>query len=453
MGDIAYLRLEKPSSVSREHNTREIIPDYVRVDLMPQNKYYFFDDKMNIITSSHKTHKELDIELKQLYKESTGQKIQKNMNTLMEGLFLFSDKNTDEEILKSVVDFGRNFNVKIIELHLHRDEGYYNKNQEWIPNLHGHFVFENIERNEVLVMQKKRKGKDKGKEELVNLKGKTHKFSRTDTSKMQDFFAKALNLQRGNTNSREHLTHIEWKNKKIKEENLIIEKELEQKKKEIKTKKEALTPNQKIEDLKDNTWLGGKWNQDKIQNLLDTHQIYLSENKELRDKITNLIREIKEKEQEYEEKLSQKNREIQRLKSEKNQKDSEIKTLKESLDRKHKEGIGLVYNENIRKQYLEQIGKDIDKKIRESIESKMCDENVVSPMFIDENIREVMSYFSPNANIWLVLRETLGEDYENNLLKEYEIIIQKIKEERRQKQIIKTEIENKEEQRSRRMRR
>lgn len=102
---------------------------------------------------------------------------------------------------------------------------------------------------------------------------------------------------------------------------------------------------------------------------------------------------------------------------------------------------------------MEQIGKDIDKKIRESIESKMCDENEALTIFIEKKIREVMKDFSPNANIWLVLRETLGEDYENNLLKEYEIIIQKIKEERRQKQIIKTEQDNKEEQRSRRMRR
>lgn len=31
---------------------------------------------------------------------------------------------------------------------MHRDDGYYNRYEEWIPNLHRHFVFENIERRE-----------------------------------------------------------------------------------------------------------------------------------------------------------------------------------------------------------------------------------------------------------------------------------------------------------------
>lgn len=43
------------------------------------------------------------------------------------------------------------FGVNIIELHMHKDEGYYNRDEEWIPNLHRHFVFENIERMDVLL--------------------------------------------------------------------------------------------------------------------------------------------------------------------------------------------------------------------------------------------------------------------------------------------------------------
>ena len=43
------------------------------------------------------------------------------------------------------------FGVNIIELHMHKDEGYYNRDEEWIPNLHGHFILENIERMDVLL--------------------------------------------------------------------------------------------------------------------------------------------------------------------------------------------------------------------------------------------------------------------------------------------------------------
>lgn len=34
---------------------------------------------------------------------------------------------------------------------MHKDEGYYNRDEEWIPNLHGHFILENIERMDVLL--------------------------------------------------------------------------------------------------------------------------------------------------------------------------------------------------------------------------------------------------------------------------------------------------------------
>ena len=214
------------------------------------------------------------------------------MNPLMEGLFLFSERNTNEEILQSVKRFGKEFGVNIIELHLHRDEGYYNRDEEWIPNLHGHFVFENIERRDVFVMQKKKKGADKGKEVKMNLKGRTHKFNKTETSKMQDFFAEHLGLKRGKSNSREHLTHIEWKNKKIREEYEEIKAEIKEKEQlnlqleqEIGEKKGILTADLSLKDFKEQSFLGGRWNVEKLQSLLDNVKILQSENHELRESI------------------------------------------------------------------------------------------------------------------------------------------------------------------------
>lgn len=60
MGEIAYLRLEKVNMVSREHNTRELIPDYVNRDLMGNNAYYFFDEKGDLISKPTKSHRELE---------------------------------------------------------------------------------------------------------------------------------------------------------------------------------------------------------------------------------------------------------------------------------------------------------------------------------------------------------------------------------------------------------
>lgn len=417
---MAYLRLEKVSLVSREHNTRILIPDYVRKDLMDKNAYYFFNEKKEIIPKPLKTHRELEEELKQIYKESTGQKIQDKMNPLVEGLFLFSEKNTDEEILKSVQRFGEEFGVRIIELHLHRDEGYYNRDEEWIANLHGHFVFENIERNDVFVMQKKKKGADKGKEVMVNLKGRTHKFNKTQTSKMQDFFAEQLGLQRGKSNNREHLTHIEWKNKKIKEEYQEIKAEIKEKEgirsqleQDILEKKEILKADISLKDFKEEGFLGRRWNVDKLQKLVDSTKILQRENESLKS-IINLDFPIEKEKlhQYYQGKLKDKDKVYENLR-----KDYLIlQKDKENADKVSTNLVHFIFDEELRKEYLKEKKAEVDANIQLKLKNIAKEREISIPTDVDRIIKDEMYALAPKSNRWSLLVKLLGEDYESKLL-------------------------------------
>lgn len=440
MGEIAYLRLEKVNMVSREHNTRELIPDYVNRDLMGNNAYYFFDEKGDLISKPTQSHRELEAELKQLYQDCTGQKIQEKMNPLMEGLFLFSERNTNEEILQSVKRFGKEFGVNIIELHLHRDEGYYNRDEEWIPNLHGHFVFENIERRDVFVMQKKKKGADKGKEVKMNLKGRTHKFNKTETSKMQDFFAEHLGLKRGKSNSREHLTHIEWKNKKIREEYEEIKAEIKEKEQlnlqleqEIGEKKGILTADISLKDFKEQNFLGGRWNVEKLQGLLDNVKILQSENHELRESIKReVLLERNRLKEAYKRKLEDREKAYSYLRR-------DFGELEQKLERKEEElikAIHLVFNKDDREDYIKEKRERIHQRMMKGIEEIVEKEDIICYyQEMDMMIRAEMYQLDRKSNCWTLLNHVMGEDYEKKLYEKLAIIEQEIKKRKQLKEI------------------
>ena len=319
MGETAFFRIEKITANSREHNLREIIPDYVNKDLMHLNSHFYFDDQLELIPFPDKTHSQIKVELSEIYKKSTGQKVQEKTNLIMEALLLFSETNTDAEILEAVILFAKKHKLRLLELHIHRDEGH-SRAKSWIPNLHAHLVFENIERNDVFQTIKK-----KGEEEIINLKGKTHKFSKTDLSRLQDFFAEQLNLKRGKIRNREHLSHIEYKNKIVLEEIKKGEKIFE----ESHQKFELILKKHEKQSI-----LGKKIDvKELISDLEQIHSSFLFSMMEFEELIK---REKSTKEKHYEQ--------LQKIEKEKNELSVEIKLLKQNLFNKGKEKDSIINN-------------------------------------------------------------------------------------------------------------
>lgn len=181
------IHFENVKPTSQSHNLRQRTFDYVRKNLTKFNKSY----------GDMKPHPEVIEELKKIIKEKTGRSAQAKAKFLIEGVFLFTEKHSNVDLFKVAQQFAYKFNVKVKELHIHRDEGHYDKvTNEWKPNYHAHLVVENINRET----------------------GKSVKWDKEDLSRIQDYFAEALNMQRGIKSDRKHLGALEYKVKKEQEQ-------------------------------------------------------------------------------------------------------------------------------------------------------------------------------------------------------------------------------------------
>lgn len=170
-------------NTSQSHNLRLRDFDYVRKDLSHLNKSY----------GAMTPHPVIIDELKTIIKDKTGRKAQAKAKVLIEGVFLIKKEHKNEKILNVTRNFSTKFKVNVLELHIHRDEGHYDKKTNlWKPNYHAHLVVENINRNT----------------------GKSIKWNRKDLSQIQDFFAEELEMERGKKSDRKHLSAIEYKIKK-----------------------------------------------------------------------------------------------------------------------------------------------------------------------------------------------------------------------------------------------
>ena len=163
-------------STSQSHNLRLREFDYVRKDLKDENYSSGSAVKHSIIID----------ELKKIVKEKTGRTAQEKDVFIKEGVFLIKPEHTNEQLQTFAEEFAEKFNVKLLELHVHRDEGHWEGTENkrgWKPNLHAHIVTENINRST----------------------GKSVSWKREDMIKIQDFFAEHLEMERGVQSEKKHI--------------------------------------------------------------------------------------------------------------------------------------------------------------------------------------------------------------------------------------------------------
>lgn len=188
---ISSIHFENVKSTSQSHNLRLREFDYVRQDLAHLNKS--FGDK--------RPHSEIISELKEIVKEKTGRAAQGKAKFILEGVFLIEEKHTNEDLKEVAVKFQKKFKAKIVGLHIHRDEGHYDENKVWKPNLHAHLLIENIDRKT----------------------GKSHRWNKEDLSNIQTFFAEALQMDRGKSSEKKHLNSLDYKIKAKEEQLKLLE--------------------------------------------------------------------------------------------------------------------------------------------------------------------------------------------------------------------------------------
>jgi DNA repair exonuclease SbcCD ATPase subunit len=124
-------------------------------------------------------------------------------NTLVECVVNINEKTTMEDLKKVQKYIEKRFGFQGLQIAIHRDEGYYdrNNNDEWTPNLHAHLSFFTISENTNIQMFRK---------EHI----KPH-----DLREFQTELAQILGMERGIDNrvsKRERLSHKDYKQHKIR---------------------------------------------------------------------------------------------------------------------------------------------------------------------------------------------------------------------------------------------
>lgn len=255
------------------------------------SKSVVFTDEKNELWNDSKTafklfRDELEIRTK-AYTERTGQKLHKTTSTMISGVVNLEQKHTLKDMEKIKDYLEKEFDTKVIQMSVHRDEGkLINKENEDLKLVSGKDFFLNAKDNELYFDSKftKKINMDEWKIEKnyhghfemlgLDTQGKTlrKKMNIVKLSKLQDFTAQSLGMertlsnviqnekgkfQRKSTTNKKRLDTHEFKEaKKIENEtkkDLVSEKELKKQiqelKKELQEEKAKRPDYAKLEDM------------------------------------------------------------------------------------------------------------------------------------------------------------------------------------------------------------
>ena len=162
---------------SEQHNKREKRLDYIRQELSHLNEYWEKDTQTARLEN-----------IKSRYLKSTGQKMQAKATPIREAVVVIRQETTMEDLKKLSEAYRQRFGIDTFQIAIHKDEGYPNAGQ-WKPNLHAHLVFDWTNQQT----------------------GKSLKLNRQDMVDMQTLTAEVLQMDRGVSSDKQHLTAMQYK--------------------------------------------------------------------------------------------------------------------------------------------------------------------------------------------------------------------------------------------------
>jgi len=172
--------------------------DYIRPELSHLNEYWEKDTQTDRLEN-----------IKSRYLKSTGQKMQSKATPIREAVVVIKSETTMEDLKKLSNAYRQRFGIDTFQIAIHKDEGY--PKGEWKPNLHAHLVF------------------DWTNQET----GKSLKLNRQDMVEMQTITAEVLQMNRGVSSDKQHLTAQQYKSfaeeaklKQLEEEKARKEKQM-----------------------------------------------------------------------------------------------------------------------------------------------------------------------------------------------------------------------------------
>lgn len=168
------------------HNWRMKELDYVIKGLTLNNEHWV-DPRYE-----RKTLSDIRKEIAERYQATVGQKMQAKAAPIREAAVVIKPDTTMADLQLLVKQLEKEFGIKCIQIHIHRDEGFSKTNPDPSKlNLHAHFVAD-----------------------WTHDDGTSLRLGRPDTSRMQTVAAECLKMERGSSSNVKHLNAIQYKEKK-----------------------------------------------------------------------------------------------------------------------------------------------------------------------------------------------------------------------------------------------
>lgn len=185
---------------SEQHNKREKQLDYIRHELSHLNEYWEKDTQTDRLEN-----------IKSRYLKSTGQKMQAKATPIREAVVVIKSETTMEDLKRLSDAYRQRFGIDTFQIAIHKDEGY-PQVAEWKPNLHAHLVFDWTDQET----------------------GKSLKLNRQDMVEMQTITAEVLQMDRGVSSDKLHLTAQQYKSFAEEAKLRRLEEERARKEKQMK---------------------------------------------------------------------------------------------------------------------------------------------------------------------------------------------------------------------------
>lgn len=191
---------------SEQHNKREKELDYIRPELSHLNEYWEKDTQQSRLET-----------IKAKYQQSTGQRMQAKATPIREAVVVIKPETTMKDLKRLSEAYRQRFGMDTFQIAIHKDEGY-PKAEVWKPNMHAHLVFDWTSQQT----------------------GKSLKLNRQDMVEMQTMAAEVLQMDRGVSSDKQHLSAMQYKNFAEQAKLRQVEEERARKEKQMKDELERI---------------------------------------------------------------------------------------------------------------------------------------------------------------------------------------------------------------------
>lgn len=194
----------KPCKVklSEAHNERRVSLDYVFPEHSDKNTSW----KSESISSRF-------VKIKELYEEQVGQEMQDTANPIREAVVVIKEETQINHLMHLGAKIQEEFGPELFQIHIHRDEGHLDDQNNFVPNLHAHLLFDWQDKRQGLRRKKWVKRRGEKMEVDVSTYGRSFRLGKIDMSKIQTLTAEVLGMERGVENSK--ATRLEAKEFKV----------------------------------------------------------------------------------------------------------------------------------------------------------------------------------------------------------------------------------------------